>query len=234
MWKVTKKVFGVIGKLLAVVFVAAVVGGLGFLIVRGGPFVYDYFFNAEVVDGFRLIRHGDAVLVVEYSGYDCIAEIPAELDGQPVTQILFIGGERVPLREVTLPDTAQISTGQMNPFGSCVALEKINVSSSNPYYISIDGVLYSKDGKTLVSCPPGKLGTLEVPEGVERIGDFAFTYSLLSAVKLPDSLRAIGYASFLNCPNLYPLEIPAGVEMIDSTSFINGGDMPPARLTITE
>lgn len=35
-------------------------------------------------------------------------------------------------------------------------IEAYEVESANPYYIVKDGILYSKDGTTLVNCPPAK------------------------------------------------------------------------------
>ena len=54
-------------------------------------------------------------------------------------------------------------------FSEYSQLEKIEVSSVNPYYRSADGVLYSKDGKTLIAYPREKSDeTFKIPYGTEH------------------------------------------------------------------
>lgn len=60
-------------------------------------------------------------------------------------------------------------------FYDCISLKEIIVSDENPYYVSVDGVLFSKDMTELCLYPSSKEGEYySVPESVERIGDFAF------------------------------------------------------------
>lgn len=78
-------------------------------------------------------------------------------------------------------------------FAGCTSLTEITVSPDNPNYSSIDGVLYDKSGKTLISCPAGKTGVLVIPDGVEAIADFAFDHCKnLSKVIIPESVTSIG------------------------------------------
>ncbi|MBQ3838006.1 MAG: leucine-rich repeat domain-containing protein, partial [Treponema sp.] len=68
----------------------------------------------------------------------------------------------------------------------------INVAESNPVYSSLDGVLFSKDKKTLIKCPEGKSGVYTVPVGVTTIGTNAFCKcSKLTGIALPNSLLEI-------------------------------------------
>lgn len=55
-------------------------------------------------------------------------------------------------------------------------LENINVSPDNPVYKSIDGVLFSKDGKKLIWYPPTKNEgkSYTVPNSVKTIASRAF------------------------------------------------------------
>ena len=60
-------------------------------------------------------------------------------------------------------------------FKNCASLREIDVSADNPYFESIDGVLYSEGGKTLVMYPPSKEGdTFVVPDSVTDIEWKAF------------------------------------------------------------
>lgn len=54
------------------------------------------------------------------------------------------------------------------------ALEEIKVEEGCRYFSSREGVLYSKDGKTLVRCPRGWKGGFILPVQVERIHPAAF------------------------------------------------------------
>ena len=73
-------------------------------------------------------------------------------------------------------------------FGCC-ELEEIVVDENNPYYKSIDGNLYSKDGKVLIRVAPGKKeDVIYIPEGVEEVAGSASLYFTTSKkVVLPST-----------------------------------------------
>jgi hypothetical protein len=107
-------------------------------------------------------------------------------------------------------------------FYSCWALQRIEVDENNPNYCDIDGVLYSKDMKTVICYPPNhdqylrtKFGyetepyradateeyiadiqTYVVPATVETIGQLAFAYTNLRNVYLPEGLKRIETLGF--------------------------------------
>ena len=97
----------------------------------------------------------------------------------------------------------------------------IQVSSHNQHYSTYDGVLYTKDGKTLLMCPSGKTGTLLIPEGVEVIARAAcYKCDKLSGkLVLPQSLREIGAFAFEGAGFTGDLVIPENVETIGEWSF---------------
>ena len=70
------------------------------------------------------------------------------------------------------------------------------VHPENQKYTSEDGVLYTKDKKTLVSCPVRKPGVYTVPEGVVTLAEHAFDSSKTGVI-LPSTLRTIGDGAFL-------------------------------------
>ncbi len=60
-------------------------------------------------------------------------------------------------------------------FEGCTSLEEITVSSGNENYISVDGVLYSKDKTELYLYPANKPDEeFLIPDSIEFVGDFAF------------------------------------------------------------
>ena len=135
-------------------------------------------------------------------------------------------------------------------------LQKVTVDPANQWYRDIDGVLYTKDGKKLLlypSCygrtPTGKKDEFSypdgytVPDGVERIGTFAFLKnSHLRDLTLPSTLREIGDMAFFGCGRLggydYDKEndallgtgftLPDGFEKIGSDAFSKCGSIAPA------
>lgn len=58
------------------------------------------------------------------------------------------------LESVYIP--ASITAMGEAPFSTCWALKNINVASDNPHYVSIDGVLFSKDMERIIAFPAGK------------------------------------------------------------------------------
>ena len=75
--------------------------------------------------------------------------------------------------------------------------------------LRLDGVLFSADGKTLLSCPRDKTGEYVVPEGVEHIADYAFyKCEALLAVTFPEGLRTIGQEAFEGCQALRAVALP--------------------------
>ena len=77
-------------------------------------------------------------------------------------------------------------------------IERIEVDKKNENYKSLDGVLFSKDGESLIEYPPMKSNTeYEVQEGVKNIE----------------------YQSFCECQNLKRITLPSTVNRIGSQVF---------------
>lgn len=100
-------------------------------------------------------------------------------------------------------------------------LNSFSVDENNKYYKSIDGVLYSKDSKKLISFPGNKTGSYMVPNHVETIGFGAFENTKLSSVTFEENINllTIGYRAFFNADNLKVVEVPSSVVSIDYYAF---------------
>lgn len=91
-----------------------------------------------------------------------------------------------------------------------------SLDTDNHEFMVKDGILYSADGKTLISCPGGKSGAFNENwlEGVETIADYAFRGCklLTGTVKFPASVTSIGAYAFQNCTQLQKVIIPDTVQ----------------------
>ena len=140
------------------------------------------------------------VEITKYKGKAERLAIPDTLDGKRVTAI----GEQAfsfcsSLTIISIPDSvAQIGE---NPFAACSSLKSISVSPEHPYFATIDGVLFRKADKTLISYPAGiSSSTYTIPQGITSIGDSAFSYCyFLTSVSIPDSVEQIGTNPFAAC-----------------------------------
>ena len=83
-----------------------------------------------------------------------------------------------------------------------------------------DDVVYSEDGKTLISFPADRTGIFTVPDGTEIIGERAFFQSGITSIILPSSLRSIEKSAFLKS-SLTDITIPPGVTDIGDYAFMS-------------
>lgn len=116
----------------------------------------------------------DSVTTIEHLAFDNCESLSRVIIGKNASSI----GERV--------------------FVSCRRLTSIEVDSKNEYFKSIDGILYTKDGKTLVQYAAGRK-------------DATFV--------IADGVTTIGKSAFYTCDNLESIVIPKSVKKIESTAF---------------
>ena len=64
-----------------------------------------------------------------------------------------------------------------------------------------------------------KVKTLVIPDGVKRIGDWAFFFSSLTSITIPDSVISIGEYAFHDCYGLTSIAIPDSVTSIGEFAF---------------
>ncbi len=126
----------------------------------------------------------------------------------------------------TLYISASVEYISSNPYGMSYSssirrttVQWFEVDPENPCYTAVDGVLYTKDMKTLVCCPNGK-ETLTIPEGVTHIASNACYYNeSLATLVLPSTLQEIENQAFGYCPKLTEVELPEGVTNVESYAF---------------
>ncbi len=116
---------------------------------------------------------------------------------------------------------ASVETIGTYSFIGCGALETIEVSENNPFYKSIDGVLFDHNENMLLYYPRGKTGEhYSVPSTVTAIGDNAFIFNThIASVTLGESVISIGAFAFNACINLTEINLPNSVTTIGNAAF---------------
>ena len=121
----------------------------------------------------------------------------------------------------------------------CVALEKITVSENNESFSGEGNCLTRKADSTVIAgcalskipagteqigeyafCGQTQLGAIDFPDGLKKIGHYAFSCTGLKELKLPRGLQRIGVSAFANCIELEYVQIPDSVTDVGSKAFV--------------
>ncbi len=97
-------------------------------------------------------------------------------------------------------------------------MTSITVSDTNKHFSSIEGVLFTKDQKVLISCPRRKTGDYHIPDSVKKIEENAFWHTMLSSCTLPDSICELGKLCFYYS-DAQIINIPNGITRIPPGAF---------------
>ncbi len=127
----------------------------------------------------------------------------------------------------TLQIPASVTSLNATAFADCRRLVAIRVDEANPaYWSDADGVVFSKDKKTLVRYPSGRSGSVKVPNSVVAVGDCAFVGCReLTAIDLPAGLTAIGPWVFADCSALRSVAFPDTLATIGEFAFWGCGGL---------
>ena len=111
-----------------------------------------------------------------------------------------------------------------------------------PYGVWVDldlsqatGLTYIAAG-TFIDCLT--LQSVELPSSVTEIGSYAFAYTGLTEVTIPEGVTTIGDSAFQHCYGLTGVTIPAGVTTIGASAFFSCSSLAevtiPAGVTTIE
>lgn len=122
------------------------------------------------------------------------------------------------IAELHIP--ASINVLEEGAFSSMEKLSGITIAGNDRYTV-VNGVIYTDNKKTLHTFFDREAESFEIPDGVERIGDYAFMgYKRLKNISYPDSLVEIGDFAFYECSKLEdPFTFPSNLERIGAGAF---------------
>ena len=126
------------------------------------------------------------------------------------------------------PSIGQGITGEA--FKDNENIRVITVDESNPYYSSKNGVLYDKNGDTVIAVPRGKVLDQDVVEsilaGVTTVGQGAFENNsgLTGTLNIPNTVTTIKKDAFKNT-GITMAVIPDSVELIESGAFADNRNL---------
>ncbi|MGN0499207.1 MAG: leucine-rich repeat protein [Acutalibacteraceae bacterium] len=202
---------------------------------------------------YRTLDNG-TVAITRYDGTSEKVIIPQYIDDKQVVCIDGLAFDRCEnLTHISIPDSV-IEIGD-SAFRECSNLTSINVESNNTKFCSIDGVLFDKNIKTLITFPANKkvssytisnsvttiydhafeqcinLTSVTIPHSVTKIGAYAFCYCInLTSVSIPKSITSISGYTFCGCENLTNISIPDSVTSIGEYSFWNCKNLTNIRI----
>lgn len=162
------------------------------------------------IDGWKYLLENDAAYITgipDIKGN--VLRVPESLDGYSVEEIKFYFASVRDYNELILPKTLK--------YFDAICLQEtiaaISVDPENENFHTEDGVLYSKDKKTIVAFPPAKKAFNDsYLAGVKIIGDGAFSCcDCIVELKIPDSVVEIGDLAFEGCERLNYIYIPNSV-----------------------
>lgn len=195
---------------------------------------------------FATTTNNGAITITGYTGTNGIINVPAAINGYPVTTIgdyAFSGYfSGVNPTKVVIPNSvtnlgsgicygcltltnASIGSGVLSgleaAFGYCPSLTAVNVNSLNPNYTSVNGILFDKNQYAILQYPAGNgVQNYTIPNSVLSIGNGAFNYChSLTNVSIPSSVTSIGHGAFYYCSGLYAVAIPDSVTSVGMSAF---------------
>lgn len=177
------------------------------------------------------IEDGEAI-VKEFPDASSVTEVtvPDEYEGVPVTKVADFAA-------VNLENIETIYIGKnvkeigLWAFENNQKLKEFKVDPENEYFCDVDGVLFTKDMKTLLFYPLSKgLTTVAetgeqimeytVPDGVETIRTKAFyRCQSLTSINLPQSILEIEEKAFFRCSSLGEITLPQNLKFIGKDAF---------------
>ena len=188
-------------------------------IVKGGDYYYSRYRSTSYV---HTDYYTSDDVIGEYAFENCsgLTSVTFPSSVTSIGEYAFSGCSG--LTSVTIPSSVT-SIGD-SAFSGCSNLKECNCILASDlenslvlshrfwYRIPVDVIKYYQNGQELTK--------LEIPFGVDRIGDCSFYKGAnLTSVTIPSSVTSIGSVAFGNCSGLTSVTIPSSVTSIGSSAF---------------
>jgi hypothetical protein len=193
---------------------------------------FDSALYTENIDGvmYSFFRGGYAA--VYYVGDENTEEftVPEAVKNTPVVGIEW-GAFRdcKKIKKLTLgKNVSVINWGDIAEY----SMEEIAVSEDNEAFTVVDGILYSKDMKTVVAFPPSNSAEeVKISDEAEAIAPYAFvSCQKLTKIEVSNNVREIGMCAFCGCTALTSINIPDGLKTIDMSTFAGTKALKDVRI----
>ena len=186
--------------------------------------------NGVTMDGHTVVdidRNTDEVVIPEYAK-DTTYQLPLYgIKSMEVSDLMLLAQFAGLPKRLVLNDKGNLASYSLSYWSGVNAidsvlgragLEWLELTDDNPYFKTVDGILYSKDGYKLVKCPVDRNGSVKIADGTVSVEPRAFENSEISAVEFPDSLQDVRNKAFSNCKNLEHVNFGHGIQRIGSSS----------------
>lgn len=202
--------------------------------VAGGGTTTFRAIDGVLFDGNKLVDYPEGKKTYNYKVPDGITEIEtygivgnAHMQSIDLNEVTILNESSIlndyDLRTVTLPKYLEANVE--GAIAGCMAIEKYIVPDDCVNFTGIDGVVFSKDEKTLYFYPPNKAGeNYNIPESVEKIGQYAFRFARnLTSLEIPKGVKDIGKQAFRDMRKLTTatFEEPASVQTFGESVFMD-------------
>lgn len=164
------------------------------------------------------------VNIAGYTGSNTSITLPTNALRKDVTGINANAFEKSAVKKVSIPNTVttigkyafykskltsmsipkSVTTIQDGAFASCSGIQKFIIDKGNVNYVVKDGILFTKDMKTLVQYPAGKTSaSYTIPSSVTKIQGGAFDgCTKLTKLTISANVKTLGNDVFKGCKNL--------------------------------
>ena len=192
---------------------------------------------------YEVLDDGTISITGYNGGYTYGLVIPSTIDGKEVSTIDSYAFYYADIAgTVTIPDTVKRIEAQAFYYCDRIGPVKIGrgvnyidpsafiltynnkayeVDENNQNYVSIDGVIFSKDQKEICFYPQAKQDeTYVIPSSVEKVGKYCFANNpYIKSISMSNSVKSIEYAGFAECNKLNSITLSSNLETIGGYAF---------------
>ena len=190
--------------------------------------------NGTAGEGVNWVLGSDGTLTISGSGPIVVGwyEPPWEAYNDQILNIVIEDGiTKIPNTafcyakncvSVSIPASVETIETSTTPFWVNNSLEKFIVDENNAAFKSVDGILFSKNGETLVFFPQNHGATeYTIPDTVKSIAESAFYGNIsLKKVTVPDNVTSIGEEAFCGS-GIKEISLGSGITEIPTYCFDN-------------